>query len=491
MAKKINFSEKKTYIGKFSLFSKKYAGKLVYENGKIFELILYEAPAIMLKNKISFIDEMETKPQTLNTISGIVYDESSNRYNVILANCICTESPIIGAGCTKFIFDYAIFSDNYIFDLENDKNFKMDLYFDTWDEFCYPQGFKSLVTVSNEHEIEVKLKNNLKISFSENISGEYINTNDLFSNLFVSCGKDCLNQQEITKLNQKLKDLVEPYKNKLFKKRDDTHRWYISVCNIPSIKYVSDIIWKFSILINILTYNFSTNIDMVQLQVETNDKKFPNANFFYLTNSSKTNKESNYRCQESAFRCKTFSKKEWSIILDNLFRNKNKDWLTHFFYVLSENNSNNALTIFHITRYIDYIGAIGASKKYGKLKYEKVLLDYTHDLDSNLKGAVLSAFRDNLSMIKVKNNKQRNWKLMGKKLCEFRAYAAHIEEKRRILSFYRAYEVYIILELIIIDNVFDILGISKCKRLKFKTYYLKRLIGSYLKQNTDKDENDE
>src|SRR5699024_1588619 len=113
-----------------------------------------------------------------------------------------------------------------------------------------------------------------------------------------------------------------------------------------------------------------------------------------------------------------------------------------------------------------------------------VLLDYIQDLDSNLKQAILSAFRDNLSMIKVQNNKQRNWKLVGKKLCEFRAYAAHIEEKRRILSFFKAYEVYKILELILIDNVFEILGISKDKRLNFKTYYLKKLIGNYSKQST-------
>lgn len=488
MAKEINFLENKTYVGSFNLFSKDYSGKLVYEKGKTFELKLYDAPAIGLKCKTPSIDEMsnetESEPQELNKITGVVYDEHNKRYNVTLANCICMQTPIFGTGCLKFIFDYALFSDNYIFDFENDKRFKINLFFNNWNEFCYPQGFKSLVTVSNEHEIEVVLKNNLKISFSENISGELINTDDLFSNLFVSCGKDCLKQEEITELNKKLKDLVEPYKNKLFKKRDETHRWYISVENVPNAKSISNIIWKFNMLINILTYDFSTNIDMVQLQVKTNDKSSSSAKFYYLCNSSKSNKKSNYSCQQSAFQCKTFSKEEWNVILSNLFKHKNKDWLTYFFYVLSENNSSNPLTIFHITRYIDYIGAIGASKKYGKLKYEKVLLDYIQDLDSNLKQAILIAFRDNLSMIKVQNNKQRNWKLMGKKLCEFRAYAAHIEEKRRILSFFKAYEVYKILELILIDNIFENLGISKDKRLKFKTYYLKKIIGNYSKQNT-------
>lgn len=488
MVKEINFLEDKTYVGMFNLFSMEYSGKLVYENGKTFELTLYDAPAIMLKHKLPSITEMvnetEAEPQILNTITGVVYDENDKRYCVTLVNCVCTQSPIIGTGCTKFIFDYALFSDNYIFDLENYKNFKMDLYFSTWSEFCYPQGFKSLVTVSNEHEIEVTLKNNLKISFSENISGELINTDDLFSNLFVSCGKDCLKQGEITDLNLKLKDLVEPYKKNLFKKKDETHMWYISVCNVPNAKSISNIIWKFNMLINILTYDFTTNIDMVKLQVKTNDEKFPNATFYYLSNISKSNIKSNYSCQQSAFRCKTLSKEEWNVILNNLFKHKNKDWLTYFFYVLSENNSGSPLTMFHMTRYIDYIGAIGASKQYGKLKYEKVLLAYIKDLDSNLKQAMLSAFRHNLSMIKVQNNKQRNWKLMGKKLSEFRAYAAHIEEKRRILSFFKACEVYKILELILIDNVLEILGISKDKRLKYKTYYLKKLIGNHSKQNT-------
>lgn len=495
MAKEINFLENKTYVGIFNLFSQKYSGKLIYENRKTFELTLYEAPVIMLKHKPSSITEMvnkaEAEPLILDTITGIIYDEDDNRYNITLANCSCIQFPLIGNGCAKFIFDYALFSDSHIFDLENDKNFKINLFFNNWNEFCYPQGFKSLVTVSNKNEMEVVLKNNLKISFSENVSGELINTDDLFSNLFVSCGKDCLKQQEIVELNQQLKDLVKPYKNKLFKKRDETHRWYISVENVSNTNSISSIIWKFNMLINILTFDFSTAIDMVQLQFETNDKSTPSAKFYYLCNSSRSNKKSSYSCQQSAFKCKSFSKKEWNIILVNLFKHKNKDWLTNFFYVLSENNSSNPLTIFHITRYIDYIGAIGVSKKYGKLKYEKVLLDYIQDLDSNLKQATLSAFRHNLSIIKIQNNKQRNWKLMGKKLCEFRAYAAHIEEKRRILSFFKAHKVYKILELILIDNVFEVLGVSKDKRLKYKTYYLKKLIRSYVKQDVNKNENNE
>ena len=52
MAKEINFLENKTYVGSFNLFSKEYSGKLVYENGKIFELTLYDAPAIILKHKL-------------------------------------------------------------------------------------------------------------------------------------------------------------------------------------------------------------------------------------------------------------------------------------------------------------------------------------------------------------------------------------------------------------------------------------------------------
>lgn len=274
MSKEINFIENKTYIGMFSLFSEEYCGKLVYESGKIFELTLYNIPPILFKKKLlTTNDNADSEEDVLNSITGVIYDENDKCYHVTLANCFCTETHIIGLGCTKFTFNYAIFSEDAEFDLENDKNFTMNIYFDTWNEFCYPQGFKTLITMSNEHDINISLKNNLKVIFSDNISAELINVTDLFSNLFVSAGKNSLKKNEIAELNNKLKEITEPYKDRLFKKKDETHQWFITLKNVPNVKSISSIIWKFNMLINILTYDYTTNLDMIKLRVKHRDRK--------------------------------------------------------------------------------------------------------------------------------------------------------------------------------------------------------------------------
>ena len=474
MKKEINFFNDKTFIGEFNLFKDTYSGKLVYKSGNSFELTIYDGPAIFLKTFVS--DTMQKTDEKLDKITGIIYDENDIRYYVTLFNCLCLKSPIVGYGCTKFIFSYALFSESN--EYKEIKDFTLDLYFNTWNEFCFPQGFKSLITVSNAPTVEIKLKNKLKIKFNEDLKAELINNTDLFSNLFVSCGNECLSKDEILDLNSKLQELIEPYKTKLYKKRDETHRWYLSIQNVSNINAISGIIWKLESLISLLTYDFTTDIDMVKIRTKSKEQNKSNELFYYLCKINKHKKSSKYMNQLSAFNCKNFTTNEWKIIFNNLFSQNKKNWLVYFIYVLLENNSDKPLTLFHITRYIDYIGAIGAAKGYNKKqKYENVILNFIDNLDVDLKRKILNVFRENLSIIKIKDNTQRlrNWKLIGKKLSEFRAYSAHIEQNKQVLPIYKAYEVYKILELIIIDYVFEILEIPDEKRLRYKTFYLKQI----------------
>lgn len=409
MPKEINFLENKIYVGTFTVLSQKFTGKLIYESGNSFELMLYDTPSIYELTRSSSINPV------IDSITGRIYDNKETYYNVVLVNCNCLKTNLWGTGCLKFNFEYALFSETHIFEFDKDKNFTLEVYFDNWNEFCYPQGFKSLVTVPNEHKLSVTLKNKLKVLFNEKISGEFINTEDLFSNCFVSCGEDCLKEEEIKKLNEGFKELLKPFENKLFKKRDETHRWFISIKNVPSVKSVSKIIWKFNMLVNLFTYDFGTNIELVKIKVNTEEKSCPVANYYYLFKNTKQ-KRTRYENQRSAFQCKMFSNDEWKLILNNLFDKKQNDWLTYFFYVLTENNSTNTTSLFHVTRYIDYIGAIGSSRNYGKNdKYRKVISDFIESFDDELKKAILNLFRENLSMIKVQKNKSKGWKLIGKK----------------------------------------------------------------------------
>ena len=217
---------------------------------------------------------------------------------------------------------------------------------------------------------------------------------------------------------------------------------------------------------------------MVKIRTKSKEQNKSNELFYYLCKINKHKKSSKYINQLSAFNCKNFTTNEWKIIFNNLFSQNKKNWLVYFIYVLLENNSDNPLTLFHITRYIDYIGAIGAAKGYNKKqKYENVILNFINNLDTDSKRKILNIFRKNLSIIKIKDNTQRlrNWKLIGKKLSEFRAYSAHIEQNKQVLPIYKAYEVYKILELIIIDYVFEILEIPDEKRLVYKIFYLKQI----------------
>ena len=157
MAKEINFLENKMYVGTFSICSQEFSGKLVYETGKKFELILYNSPSIfelIEKGKIG---------KNIECITGIIYDEKETCYSVFLNNCFLIKTPIIGKGCLIFHFEYALFSETHEFDIENDKKFTLDLYFDTWNEFCHPQGFKSWTTIPTEYKLDITLKNKLKI----------------------------------------------------------------------------------------------------------------------------------------------------------------------------------------------------------------------------------------------------------------------------------------------------------------------------------------
>ena len=213
MTKEINFLENKTYVGTFTISSQKFTGKLIYESGNCFELILYNTPSIYELTKSSSINP------AIDNITGQIYDEKEAYYNVVLVNCNCLKTHLWGKGCLKINFEYALFSETHIFELNKDKNFTLDVYFDNWNEFCYPQGFKSLVTVPNEHDLSITLKNKLKVFFNENISAEMLNTEDLFSNCFVSSCKNGLKKEEIEKLNKEFKELLKPYELKIFKKK--------------------------------------------------------------------------------------------------------------------------------------------------------------------------------------------------------------------------------------------------------------------------------
>lgn len=134
MAKEIDFLENKIYVGTFTVLSQEFTGKLIYESGNSFELMLYDTPSIYELTKSSSINPV------IDSITGRIYDDKETYYNVVLVNCNCLKTHLWGKGCLKINFEYALFSETHIFGFDRDKNFTLDIYFDNWNEFCYPQA---------------------------------------------------------------------------------------------------------------------------------------------------------------------------------------------------------------------------------------------------------------------------------------------------------------------------------------------------------------
>lgn len=467
----IDFLTDKTFSGEFDLPEGiKAHGKLIYEKNKNFSLRLFSDKPLesLTFPKIKDYREIIDIP----TISGRVFDENDNTFYVSFKNCKAYNVIISSIYKYNIYFPYAIFSNSRIFDFEANDNLKVDLFFNIWNEFCYPQGFKQEAKYEPS-EIKIKLKNKFNISFEQEVHATFLNEDKIFDTLFIV--RPEIDNVIKEKLNNDLQSLFESYKNKIDLKLPETHQWYISLNNFSKIDNLRKICWQLEQLLICLTNDFNSSLNKIKVQTRYEDDPQYFYAFYMLFNKKLPSNELNYYNLVSPFKMKTFSREEWEIIFNNLFKYSQK--LDNFFLILHETNKDNTLLEFNIVKYIDAIGAIGLAKGYKAQKYELTLKNFVKCLDKIAQKVILDEFRKNLDYIKPekKKNTKKNWGLIGEKISELRALSVHFANKNIKINLQKAANIYPIFNLIIFDYIFEILEIDELKRNEFKKFYLTRI----------------
>lgn len=452
----IYFNEDFTLIGMFEIPNVgNFAGKLLYKVNEMLEFHIYTNSFNMPKN--------------IEIITARLVSEDEKTFFATFNKCRLEQINFSAAG-NGFVgyFDNVLFSKSRFFDNSRDDFKTAHIHINNWAEFCFPQGFKSRAKYEPIMK-EFRLKNRMQVSFNQDVRGKYLSKN-IFNDLFVNWN---LTKNKIERLETQLENILLPHRDSIGIKNFNKHQWYIKLSNIPK-KYGIDIAgYYINSLMKCLTYNFGTEIN--RIEVISNDilenSKIP-INFDYLCYKSVIFGKKAYKFNQDSFNINTFSDNEWETILNNLFTAGKI--LEPFFDILFQNHKEATISEYHLERYIDCIQSIGNNKNYKKIKYELVLKDFVNNLDSDLKKNLLSEFRNALKVINTKNVlKKRNWGLIGEKISQLRAKTTHFNESTTRIDVGRYLKIYFVLELITIDYIFELLGISIENRLKYKTNYLK------------------
>ncbi|MGN1125464.1 MAG: hypothetical protein ACI4SM_04680 [Candidatus Gastranaerophilaceae bacterium] len=87
-----------------------------------------------------------------------------------------------------------------------------------------------------------------------------------------------------------------------------------------------------------------------------------------------------------------------------------------------------------------------------------MLKDFASDFSPKIRNKLLNIFRKNLKNIEIKSKKfkKRNWGRIGKQLSELRALTTHFNETRKVVHMDKYLDIYFVLELIIIDYIFEL-----------------------------------
>lgn len=460
----ICFNKNKTFAGTFQLPNgENVFGKLFYRKNEQCEFLIY---------RDGFSEELLNDD---NEFLAILSDEKENIYFVNLFDCkleLSSFSSKSNAFCGYF--DYALFSKTRHFDSsKEDVNNKINIFINNWAEFCFPQQRKKQAEFKPRMS-EHKLKNKMKISFNQDISGQFIAENHIFNNLFINAG---LEKDKVDEIEKQLNEILIPHKNYIHIKNVEKHNWYIRVEKIPSNLDINLVSYYLTCLLMCLTNDFGTKVDKIEIVSEDilGTTRIP-VRFDYLYYRNIIARDTNYKYRNNVFNYYSFTEKEWTTILNNLF-SKN-GILEPFFDIIYQNYYEAKISEYHLERYIDCVAAIGNNKKYGNTKYEDVMKDFVSNLDKDIQKKLLSIFRESLKNITAKNSKKpikKGWGLIGKKLCELRAMTTHFNEASKRVNMGKYLALYFILELVVIDYILEILGIDIQKRLEYKNFYLKRV----------------
>ncbi len=461
------FDQDRTFVGMFDIPNVgTCVGRLYYNVNRRLELRIYS-------DKLEF-------PECDEVIARLS-DENEKMYLAVFRNCRFDLAGFSPAGREHIAhFKDAVFSRKRFFGFPQD-NFKtVNIYLNSWGEFCFPQSSKKHAEYKPIMH-SFRLNNKIKVSFNQDIAGYFLSEPNIFNDLFVNWK---LTENEIKDLGAKLAKILIPLSDKIGIKNSHKHKWFIRIENIPKKLTVDIVSYYIESLLKCLTYDFGTEVvktELVSHDVFDSEKGITiPIKFDYIYYRRLMLKKIKYSFGRDPFNFHSFNRNEWRVMLNNLFSKNNI--LEPFFDILIQNHLENCLTEYHLERYIDCIAAIGMNKKYGNLKYQKAFEDFVMNLDQEMKKQILSLFKKGLRNIKINNkNNKKDWAVVGHKLSGLRAMTTHFNGTSNRVDMSKYLPIYSILELIVIDYIFEILEISIDKRLTYKEKYLSKIIRGYAK----------
>lgn len=424
-------------------------GKLVYKRNSKFSLYLYSF------HKLN--DDL------IDKIDAYCFDEQNNSYFTTLNKCT---SYFVKQSTNYFIYEVK-FSNAYMskwkfLDSENDKIDSINLYFNTWNKF---NNFYNEKTLKELNETLLKFNlNNFSLSFEANVYNLFLkNDKNILSNFFDVVG---LEQEEEKELSLELKNVLLKYQNNLKYINTSNNNCYIKIQPTSNDYNIAEIVYLLQLLISLFSYDFSTSIDKVEVLIKSDNKIIP----FYYLDYRRFSEISQFN-GIGAFNINSFDSNEWRTIINNLFTKI--EVLDNLYINLLENNKNNYFEEFKIIKCVTAMDNIASEKNKKDLKYERLLNDFISDLDQSDQDKILNHISQKLNFIPVRTKKQQSiTQSLGCQISELRSVFLHSKKlkNKNSIDLRELYYTYRIFELIIIDYLFEVLGISKQKRLHYKKY---------------------
>jgi hypothetical protein len=398
----------------------------------------------------------------IGTATAIVVDDATKTSLFLtLLECVCRIRQF-GRITRAIIYPrFLLASKGYLADPGKNKITNVDAEYNVWPEFNCPKGFTKKKKLIELHS-KTALDSGFTISCREDVRGEPLL--DFKADEIFTGPQDYLDKitDSVRPLVLEAQKTAKEFAGCISLKTSDSHRWYVRFENkTPTdLSSVMEYVQKsliFSSLLMLLTHEWQTSIFRIYLYTDS-EKSGPSG---LLYNSDKVYGRDEYRYvfQSAGLNMSSFTQRSWSRLLRQ-FYNSYDDMQNHL-SVLYTNNKGANFSLFHVSRIIDCLSGIGQEKKYKKrTKYQDVLENY-------LGKYVCNRLEKYLMPINSKN--------LGAQISDLRAIVVHFNRKKKV-DIALAFNVYPILELAVIDFIFEKIKISKQLRGKYKNHYLEQYI---------------
>jgi hypothetical protein len=430
--------------------------------------LTYKSDELFAADVIPSIDfPFQIENEKSNSVYAHLIDKKTgDLLHATLLNCLILKTKNLfnrrsGASTSlKLIPRFALFSGSF-FNTETDIIKSIDVEYNVWPEFAYPQGFKSSKSFEPLHW-RIDLKNKLSLLSCESVTAHPIESDFNAGSMFVG-GED----SDLQKITEVLKPILKEKGARVMFKNSDSHRWYLkfeqqeeSDQNKELADYTEKI-WALCQLLYLFTHDKKTSPFKITLHAKQKDDQYTQSSALLYRWSGIKDKTSYRNMSDVLFMQKIGVDAVKDII--RLYFEK-YDRLSAFLDVLYHNNTKEAFSVFHVSRIIDCWAIIAGEKGLLKTKKDEVtkyqtLFEWWVDGDNVLITRIEKLFE-------IAKNE------VGKKISSLRTAVVHFTPGAKSYDIKEYFKAYAFLELVLIDYIFEEIGLSQSLRKEYKIRYL-------------------